>query len=118
MYRQLIMLTRDARGCYSGLRSEGGLGWAGVNGRGLWTFTAVRPPVAVSASRRHTIGAFRVSSPPPRDYMDLGAPLPFGARPTRLCAGAGRLSTGAAAFRGPRIVLDGPGGRCYDDRDG
>jgi len=35
------------------------------------------PVVTVSASRRYTIGALRVSSPHPRDYMDLGAPLPF-----------------------------------------
>ena len=31
------------------------------------------PVVTVSASRRYTIGALRVSSPHPRDYMDLGA---------------------------------------------
>ena len=39
---------------------------AGVNGRGLWTFTAIRPPVTMSASRRYTIWRFLslIAAPP------------------------------------------------------
>src|SRR3989304_2196069 len=85
-FHQRIPLKRVCCSCLSPLWHAAivRLGWAGVKRGGLRTFTAVRPPVTVSASRRYTIGAFRVSSPHPRDYMDLGAPLPFRARPPRL----------------------------------
>src|SRR3990172_8570971 len=52
----------------------------------------------------------------------IGRPPCYMAHPPRLCAHAGRLSTGASGVlrtaMPSRIVLDGPEGRCYDDLGG
>ena len=73
------------------------------NARGPRTITAVRPPVTVSASRRYTSGAFRVSSPHPRDYMDLEAPLFLLDPAAAIVPWAGRVSTGARTDEASRL---------------
>ena len=50
------------------------LGWAAVNVRML-PFATPQPPVTMNAFWRYNISAFPVSSPHPRDNMDLGAPF-------------------------------------------